>query len=66
MLADTSSAAAGTTATVGAAATMWAALTFEPMAAKSVAAEVIISGAAITYAISCPPYEYVRGSTHPA
>jgi hypothetical protein len=27
---------------------MWAALTFEPMVAKSVAADVIISGAAIT------------------
>ena len=45
---DTSSAAAGITATVGAAAEMWAALTFEPMVAKSVAADVISSGAAIT------------------
>ena len=31
---------------------MWAALRSEPMVAKSVAAEVIISGAAITYDIS--------------
>jgi hypothetical protein len=31
---------------------MWAALTFDPMVAKSVAAEVIISGAAITYDMS--------------
>jgi hypothetical protein len=31
---------------------MWAAATFEPMAAKSVAADVIISGAAITYDMS--------------
>jgi hypothetical protein len=34
------------------AAAMWAALTFEPMAAKSAAADVIISGAAIKYDMS--------------
>jgi hypothetical protein len=33
------------------AAAAWAALTFEPILAKSVAADVIISGAAITYDI---------------
>jgi hypothetical protein len=31
---------------------VWAALRFEPMVAKSVAADVIISGAAITYGMS--------------
>ncbi len=45
---DTSSAAAGSTATVAGAAAAWAALRFEPMVAKSVAAAVIVSGAAIT------------------
>ena len=34
---------------------MWAALRSEPMVAKSVAAEVIISGAAITYDMSIHP-----------
>ena len=52
---ETASAAAGITATVGGAATMWAALTFEPTAAKSDAAAVIISGSATTYAISTTP-----------
>ena len=51
MLTDTSSAAAGMTAAVGSAAVMWAALKVEPMVARSVAAAVIISGAAITYDI---------------
>ena len=46
------SAAAGSIATVEAAAAVWASLRFEPMVAKSVAAEVIISGAAITYDMS--------------
>jgi hypothetical protein len=45
---ETSSAAAGSTARVETAAAVWAALRFEPMVAKSVAAELIISGAAIT------------------
>jgi hypothetical protein len=49
---DTSSAAEGTSATVGGAAAMWAALTLEPMVAKSAAANVISSGAAITYDMS--------------
>jgi hypothetical protein len=48
MAADTSSPAAASTPVVGAAAAALATLTFEPMIAKSVAAEVIISGAAIT------------------
>jgi hypothetical protein len=34
---------------------MWAALTFEPMVAKSEAADVIISGSAITYDMSIHP-----------
>jgi hypothetical protein len=55
MPADTSSAAAGITDVVWAAATMWAASTFEPMVAKSVAAAVIISGVAITYDMSVLP-----------
>jgi hypothetical protein len=37
---------------VGAAAAMWAARRSEPIVAKSVAADVIISGTAITYDIS--------------
>jgi hypothetical protein len=49
--ADTSSAAAGTSATVGASAAICAALRSEPMVAKSVAADVS-SGAAITYDMS--------------
>ena len=49
MAADTSSWAAARIPVVGAAAAALAALRFEPMVAKSVAAEVIISGAAITY-----------------
>jgi hypothetical protein len=48
MAADTSSSAAASTAVVWVAAAAWAALSAEPMVAKSVAAEVIISGAAIT------------------
>jgi hypothetical protein len=48
MAADTSSSAAASTPVVWLAATVWAALRPEPMVAKSVAAEVIISGAAIT------------------
>ena len=55
MLADTSSAAAGITATVGAAAAMWAALSVEPIAATSVAAAAIISGAAVTLDTSILP-----------
>ena len=54
MAADTSSSAAATIPVAGAAA-VWAALRFEPMVAKSVAAEVIISGAAITYDICTFP-----------
>jgi hypothetical protein len=49
MAADTSSSAAASTPVVWLAAAVWAALRSEPMVAKSVAAEVIISGAAITY-----------------
>ena len=49
---DTSSAAAGITATVGVAATRCAALIVEPIFAKSVAATVMDSGAAITNDIS--------------
>jgi hypothetical protein len=56
MPADTSSAAAGVNARVGAAAAVCAALRSEPMAAKSVAADVIISGAAITYDMSTTYY----------
>jgi hypothetical protein len=52
ILTDTSSAAAGITARVRAAAAVWAALRFEPMVAKSLAADVIISRAAITYDMS--------------
>jgi hypothetical protein len=52
---ETWSAAAGITEVVRAAATMRAALTFEPMAAKSEAADVIIFGAAITHAMSVLP-----------
>jgi hypothetical protein len=51
ILADTSSAAVGSTARVGEAAA-WAVLRLEPLVAKSVAAEVIICGAAITYDMS--------------
>ena len=50
--ADTSSAAAGTNATVGGAAAICASLSSEPIPARSVAAAVIISGAAITYDMS--------------
>ena len=50
--ADTSSAAAGTGVTVGTAATTWAMQRSDPMVAKSVAAAVIISGAAIELDIS--------------
>ena len=46
--ADTSSAAAGTSATVGGAAAICAALSAEPMPAKSVAVAAMVSGAAIT------------------
>jgi len=50
--ADTSSAAAGITEVVRAAATIRAASTFDPMLARSDAAAVIISGFAVTYDIS--------------
>jgi hypothetical protein len=49
MAADTSSSAAAITAVVGPAAAECAALSDEPTVAKSVAADVISSGAAITY-----------------
>jgi hypothetical protein len=52
ILADTSSAAAGISPTVRAAAAAWAPLRSEPMVAKSVAADVIISGAVSTYDMS--------------
>jgi hypothetical protein len=55
MAADTSSSAAASTPVVWLAAAALAALRFEPMVAKSVAAEVIISGAAITYDMSIHP-----------
>ena len=42
---------AGTNATVGAAAAMWAALRFDPMLARSDAAAVIHAESAITYDI---------------
>src|SRR5262249_1734140 len=48
MAADTSSSAATTIPAVGVAAAAFAAVSAEPMLATSVAAEVIISGAAIT------------------
>jgi hypothetical protein len=48
MAVDTSSSAAARIPVVWAAAAVWAALRSEPMVAKSVAAEVIIAGAAIT------------------
>ena len=51
MAADTSSSAAAKIPVVGTAATAWASLSIDPRPAKSVAAEVIISGAAITYDI---------------
>jgi len=54
MLDDTSSAAAGITPTVEVAAAMCAALIVEPIFAKSVAATVINSGAAVTNDISFP------------
>ena len=50
--------------TVGDTAAMWAALTFEPMVAKSVAADVIISGAAITTDIPTSN-QYSDGPTPP-
>jgi hypothetical protein len=53
--ADTSSSAATTIPVVGAAAAALATLRFEPILAKSVAAEVIISDAAVTYDMSVPP-----------
>jgi hypothetical protein len=56
MLMDTSSAAAGISEVVRAAATVWAALRFDPMLARSETAAAIISGAAITYDISATPY----------
>jgi hypothetical protein len=56
MLAETSSAAAGITATVEAAA-MCSSLSVEPTAATSVAAVAIISGAASTFDISVLPRE---------
>jgi hypothetical protein len=40
---------------------MWAGLTFEPMVAKSVAADVIISGAAIRYARKSRRWNPARG-----
>src|SRR6516225_6759063 len=51
MAADTSSSAAASTPVVGAAAAAFAAVSAEPMLDRSVAAAVIISGAAITYDI---------------
>ena len=56
ILADTSSAAAGITATVRASAAMCAALTLEATVAKSVAAASISSGAAITNDTSVLPH----------
>ncbi|AMC73931.1 PE-PGRS family protein PE_PGRS43 [Mycobacterium tuberculosis] len=55
MPADTSSAPAATTSVVGIAATALAALTCEPIRARSKAAVAIISGVAITYDISHLP-----------
>jgi hypothetical protein len=52
MAADTSSAPAASTAVVWVAAAAWAALSADWIPAKSDAAAVIISGAAITYDIS--------------
>jgi hypothetical protein len=46
MAVDTSSAAAGMIAVVGAAAVKWAAVRFEPITDRSLAAVVIISGTA--------------------
>ncbi|VAZ76215.1 hypothetical protein LAUMK4_02877 [Mycobacterium persicum] len=56
MAADTSSAPAASTAAVGPATAAFAALTADPIVAKSAAAAAIISGAAITndIAISSP------------
>jgi hypothetical protein len=58
MAADTSSSAATTIPVVRVAAAALAALTVEAILAKSVAAEVIISGAAITYDIPHLPPAY--------
>ncbi len=55
MAADTSSAPAASTPVVGAAAAAFAPLSIEPIFAKSPAAAVIISGAAITYDMSIHP-----------
>ena len=55
MPADTSSAAAGSSARVGVAAAVCAAPSAEPIAAKSVAAASINCGAAITYDMFVPP-----------
>jgi hypothetical protein len=52
MAADTSSSAAANTPVVGVAAAAFAAVSAEPMLDRSVAADVIISGAAITYDMS--------------
>ena len=52
MAADTSSAPAASTPVVEGAVAALAALSVEPMLARSVAAAVIISGAAITYDLS--------------
>src|ERR1700744_3305132 len=55
MVPDTSSAAAGSNATVGVTAAKWAALTLEATVATSAAAAVINSGAAETYDITGLP-----------
>jgi hypothetical protein len=60
MAADTSSTPAASISVVGATATAFAALIAEPTVAKSGTADVIISGAAITYDISTNPNKRVR------
>src|ERR1700751_2446464 len=64
MAADTSSSAAASTPVVWVAAAAWAALSVEPIFARSVAAVVISSGAAIKLDISVlPPRHPLRIAT---